>query len=55
MGTLAAVQPDGLVVWTVIVNVLPEGQLPVGMRDEKKPFSRGWQGSSKDDYATVWF
>lgn len=38
---------------TVMVNVLPEGELAVGMKVEKKPFSRGWQGSLNDDCVTL--
>lgn len=45
----------GLVSLTVMVNVLPEGELAVGTKEEKKPFSSGWQGSLKDDCVTVWF
>ena len=45
----------GLVSLTVMVKVLPEGELAVGTKEEKKPFSRGWQGSAKELCVTVWF
>lgn len=45
----------GLVSLTVMVKVLPEGELAVGTNEEKKPFSRGWQGSAKELCVTVWF
>jgi hypothetical protein len=39
----------GLVSFTVIVNEVEEGDAVVGTKPEKKPFSRGWHGLSKED------
>jgi hypothetical protein len=40
----------GLVSFTVIVKVVPEGEDVVGTKPEKKPPGEsGWQGSLNDD------
>jgi hypothetical protein len=39
----------GLVSFTVMVKEVEEGDSVVGTKPEKKPFFRGWHGSSKDD------
>jgi len=42
--------------WTVKVKVVPEGEFIVGTKPLKKPpVERGWQGSLKLDWVTVWF
>jgi hypothetical protein len=38
------------------VTVKTDGEVElVGMKVEKKPPARGWQGSAKEDCVTEWF
>jgi len=39
-----------------MVKVVPLGELAVGTKPEKNPpAARGWQGSAKEDWVTLWF
>jgi hypothetical protein len=44
-----------LVSLTTIVKVSLASEEFVGMKVEKKPPARGWQGSAKEDWVTEWF
>ena len=45
----------GVLSLTVIVKVVAEGEAFVGTKPEKNPPARGWHGSSKLDWVTLWF
>jgi len=45
----------GLLSWTTMSNVTPEGEAAVGMKPLLKGLSKGWQGLSKLDCTTEWF